>query len=207
MAATPRLECLHGHFDAISANPDAACWHEIAPVFLKESVTGSQPKQATWIKTAWNEHELRVLFHATDTNAWATLTGHDAPLFEEEVVEVFLDPSGDLESYFEIEVNPLNAVCDLVLRRTRSGYRKDFGWHCEGLRTAVCKSESAWTVEMAVPFRNLVPSPPAAGSVWRANFFRIDRPENSEWELSAWSPTGLPLFHVQEKFGHLEFVR
>jgi hypothetical protein len=59
-------------------------------------------------------------------------------------VELFLDPVGDLESYFEIEVNPLNAVLDLVLRRTRSGYAKNFAWRCEGLRTAVKRTASGW---------------------------------------------------------------
>ena len=92
-----------------------------------------------------------MLFHAEDTHAWATMTERDAPLYEEEVVEVFLDPVGDLESYFEIEVNPLNTVLDLVLRKNRSGYVKDFAWQCEGLRTAVVKREAAWTTELAIP--------------------------------------------------------
>ena len=203
----PRLECLHKSLDAVSANAACGVWPEIAPVFLKETVAGSRPRQATWFKTAWSDEELRVLIHAMDNDAWATLSGHDDPLYDEEVVEIFLDPVGDLESYFEIEVNPLNAVCDLVLRRSRSGYKKDFAWHCEGLQTAVKKSDGSWTVEMSVPFRSLGSVPPVPGKPWRANFYRIDRPKNSGWELSAWSPTGQPRFHVQEKFGFLEFVR
>jgi hypothetical protein len=206
MTALPRLECKRGNFALVAADINAAHWLEIPPVFLKENVTGAQPRQSTWFKIAWDERELRVLFHATDTHAWATHTAHDAPLYEEEVVEIFLDPVGDLESYFEIEVNPLNAVCDLVLRRSRSGYRKDFSWHCEGLQTAVVKTKDVWITEISIPFASLVPDLPVIGKPWRANFYRIDRPENSPWELSAWSPTGLPLFHVQEKFGWLEFV-
>jgi hypothetical protein len=206
MTALPRLECTRARLTAVNADISAAHWLEIAPVFLSENITGAQPQQPTWFKAAWDERELRVLFHATDTRAWATHTAHDAPLYEEEVVEIFLDPVGDLESYFEIEVNPLNAVCDLVLRRSRSGWRKDFAWHCEGLQTAVVKNERAWTAEISIPFASLGPDLPIVGKPWRANFFRIDRPENSPWELSAWSPTWLPLFHVQEKFGLLEFV-
>jgi hypothetical protein len=182
-------------------------WAKIPPVHLRETTTSHPPMQATWFKTAWNGRELRVHFHAVDTDAWATLTGHDEPLYHEEVVEVFLDPAGDLECYFEIEINPLNAVCDLVLRRNRSGYRKDFGWHCEGLRTSVKKTPEFWSVEMAIPFASLGAAPPATGRQWRVNFFRIDRPKSGPRELSAWSPTGLPLFHVPKKFGFLEFVR
>jgi hypothetical protein len=157
------------------------------------------------VKLGWTQDELRVLFHCADTHPWATMTERDAPLYEEEVVEVFLDPVGDLESYFEIEVNPLNAVLDLVLRRNRSGYAKDFAWRCEDLRTAAQISDSTWTAEFAIPFRSLVAEPPQPGSQWRANFFRIDRPRETPRELSAWSPTRLGTFHVPERFGVIEF--
>ena len=157
----PHLECLHKNADACAAGGGEDFWRDIAPVYLVETVTGARPAQATWFKTAWTDSELRVLFHAADTDAWATHTAHDAPLYEEEVVEIFLDPVGDLGSYFEIEINPLNAVCDLVLRRVRNGWRKDFGWHCEGLKTAVTKTPDAWTAEVAIPFASLGPGLPA----------------------------------------------
>jgi hypothetical protein len=193
----PRLEC----------KPFTGAWTNVAPVFLRDTVTGFEPDQITWFKTAWVPGELRVFFHAEDNDAWASLTEHDAPLYQEEVVEIFLDPFGDLESYFEIEINPLNAVCDLVLRKTRSGWRKNFAWHCEDLLTIVTKRDDAWTVEISIPFASLAPDLSAAGKSWRANFCRIDRPKNSQRELSAWSPTGRPFFHVQQKFGYLDFVR
>jgi len=196
----PRLRCRY------FAPSDPVDWAETAPVYLRDTVTAQPPRQSTWFKSGWNELELRMLFHAEDTHAWATMTKHDAPLYNEEVVEVFLDPACDLESYFEIEVNPLNAVCDLLLQRTHSGYLKDFGWHCKGLRTAVDKQADFWTVEMSIPFAGLATAPPIAGQTWRANFYRIDRPKDAPDELSAWSPTGVPLFHVQKKFGVLEFV-
>lgn len=173
---------------------------------LRETVTGRAPLQATWFKAAWTRDSLRALFHAEDTEPWATLTAHDAPLYEEEVVEIFLDPAGDLGSYFEIEVNPLNAVCDLVLRRVSSGYRKNFAWHCDGLCTEVRDGLGFWDAELTIPFAAIVPEPPRAGDVWRGNFFRVDRPGRTGLELSAWSPTGMPKFHVQQRFGFIEFA-
>ena len=173
---------------------------------LRDAVSGAAPQQWTSVWAVWDAAELRVRFHAEDTHAWATMTERDAPLYEEEVIEVFLDPVGDLESYFEIEVNPLNAVLDLVLRRNRSGYVKDFAWRCEGLRTAVTKSATAWSVEIAIPFRSLTAAPPNAGDCWRVNFCRIDRPPGGPRELSAWSPTGRANFHTPERFGILQFT-
>ena len=164
------------------------------------------PLQATGVRAGWTAVELRVLFHCEDAHIFATLTQRDAPLWKEEVVEVFFDPVGDLAAYFEIEVNPLNAVLDLVLRRNRSGYVSDVAWNCDGLRTAVQRTDVAWTVELAIPFGSLVAEPPQVGSQWRANFLRIDRPPGVPRELSAWSPTGRPLFHVPERFGVIEFV-
>ncbi len=182
-------------------------WEQIEATYLKDTVTGAKPEQATWFKIAWTQRELCVLFYASDTDAHATMTARDAPLYEEEVVELILDPVGDFESYFEFEVNPLNGVCDLVLRRTKSGYRKSFEWNCEGLRTAVNVNPEFWLAEMAIPFASLGSIIPEAGSAWRANFTRIDRPQNAPRELSAWSPTFRPNFHVQQRFGWIDFVR
>jgi cellulose/xylan binding protein with CBM9 domain len=196
----PRLWCRH-------RDPGAHGWEGIEPVFLRENVTGLAPEQPTWVKAAWDDARLHVLFHCEDNDAWATLTGHDAPLYNEEVVEVFFDPTGDLACYFEIEVNPLNATLDVVLRRNRSGWRKDFDWHCEGLQTAVTKTTCGWDAEIAIPFDSLEPGMGGEGKTWRANFYRIDRPKNAPRELSAWSPTRCGTFHVPQRFGLLEFIR
>lgn len=168
--------------------------------------SGAIPEQGTEVRLAWDDDALRVLLHAIDAHPWATMTQRDGPLWEEEVLEVFLDPVGDAECYFEIEVNPLGTVVDLVCRRNRSGYAKDFAWDCEGLRTAVRKWEGGWTAELAIPFRSLIAASPRTGTEWRANFGRIDRPKDRERELTAWSPTGVRSFHVPERFGVITFA-
>ena len=202
----PLLLCVRRDLGPLTADSGADLWRNVPPVEFRETVSGAVPRQATSVRAAWEAGELRVLFRAEDTHPWATLTERDAPLWEEEVVEVFLDPVGDLESYFEIEVNPLNAVLDLVLRRNRSGYAKDFAWRCAGLRTAVTKTAMAWTAELAIPLRSLVAQPPAAGDCWRVNFCRIDRPPGVPRELTSWSPAGRANFHTPERFGVLQFT-
>lgn len=197
--------CLRRHFGEVLADPEAPPWRDLPALALCETVTGHAPRQPTRLKLGWTPDDLRVLFHCADTHPWATMTERDAPLYEEEVIEVFLDPVGDLQSYFELEVNPLNAVLDLVLRRNRSGYVKDFSWRCDALRTAVRTTPSSWTAELAIPFRSLVADAPQRGARWRANFFRIDRPDGTPRELSAWSPTRCGTFHVPERFGVIEF--
>jgi len=155
---------------------------------------------------AWSAASWRVRFSCVDSHVWATMTERDAPLYQEEVVEVFFDPFGDLTSYFEIEVNPLNAVCDLVLRRNRSGLKKDFDWNCEGFSSVAWKTENGWGAEFDIPFASVAAEPPKPGAIWRANFLRIDRPPGVERELSAWSATGRAQFHIPERFGFVEFT-
>jgi hypothetical protein len=202
----PTLFCPRAELGKLSADAGSSFWRRIAPANFADVQIGAAPEQGTEVRLAWNEDELRVLLHAMDEHVWATMTQRDGPLWEEEVLEVFLDPVGDAECYFEIEVNPLNAVVDLVCRRNRSGYAKDFAWDCEGLRTAVRHWPGGWTAELAIPFRALIAEPPRVGTEWRANFCRIDRPPNRERELTAWAPSGLRLFHVPERFGVVTFA-
>ena len=194
-----------GVLPALTADSASAFWVGCESAAFCDVVSGDAPRQATRVWAVWDEEEMRVLIRAEDTHISATLTGRDAPLYTEEVVEVFLDPVGDGECYFEIEVNPLNAVLDLVLRRNRSGYKKDFAWQCENLRTCVRREAAAWSAEMAIPFRSLAAAPPQPGDKWRGNFARIDRPPGIPRELTAWSPTGFANFHVPERFGVIEF--
>lgn len=204
----PVLHCTHRVFGELTADPGAPPWRELPCVRFADALTGGAPVQGTEVRAAWSDDEWRLLFVAEDSDPWATMTGRDAPLYEEETVEVFLDPAGDLESYFEIEVNPLGTVLDLVLRKSRSGYKADRAWDCDGLRTVVRRHAQGWSAEMAIPFASVTNSPPRTGSRWRANFCRIDRPSRDgslPRELTAWSPPLRASFHTPERFGVIEF--
>ncbi|MBS0660724.1 MAG: carbohydrate-binding family 9-like protein [Verrucomicrobia bacterium] len=180
-----------------------------APVqfVLAENLTGSTPRHGTSVAVRRTEETLEVEFACTGVRPWATLTERDAALWNEEVVEIFLDPVGDGLSYFEIELNPLGTVCDLVLRRIASGWRRDFAWDCDGLKVAATQHASGWDAALSVPLRSIALDLPQPGDVWRVNFYRIDRPggPHAPRELSAWSPTFAPSFHDPSRFGQLVF--
>lgn len=202
----PTMHCSRRVLGEVAAEPSAEMWQGIEAHPFSLAVDGEAPQQGTTVKSVWDADEWRVLFEVNDTHVWATLTERGAMLYQEEVVEVFVDPFGDLETYFEIELNPLNAVLEVVARRNRSGYKKDFAWRCEGLRTAARRTPTGWCGELAIPFRSLVDKPPAVGTKWLANFCRIDRPPGVERELTAWSSPGRANFHTPERFGYLEFT-
>lgn len=202
--------CLHVESSPIlAADPTLPHWLTATPLELREAVSGASPKQRTSARMLWTPAEWRVLFECEDRDPWATLTQRDAPLYTEETVEVFFDPVGDLESYYEIEVNPLGTELDIVFRRSRSGYKGDWAWDCEGLRSLVRLAPGGWCAELAIPFASVAETP-SAGTKWRANFCRIDRPSRDgslPRELTAWSPPMRENFHTPEKFGIVEFEK
>lgn len=182
---------------------------------------GAEPYVARF-RAVWSDAALAFRFDVSDVGPWSTMTRRDDRLWEEEVVEIFLDPARRGEGYAEIEISPANVVCDLLVRTPWPDLDADPAWHVEGLETIVSpwRDSSAgpdgWTAIGRVPWtglRSIAPAvamPPRPGDVWRFNVYRIKRPggaqrPNADVRLLAWSPTGTPSFHVPAAFRDLIF--
>ena len=183
------------------------------PVRLRRATDGEVPRLATTFSAYFDADYLNIVFSSADDHVQATLFDHDDPIYEQDVVEVFLSPNGGNE-YFEIEVSPAATVFDARIvspdgvRRTM---RADSSWNCDGLLAAVRKiveSDGSMTVDtlMRIPFSALGRKTPGSDETWRANFFRIDRHPSGD-EYSAWRPTmQLPAdFHIAAAFGSISF--
>lgn len=187
---------------------DAAAWARVPAVALRRAQDGSEPQQATSVRIAYDPHALLLRFDCDDRDIWATHSRRDAPLWEEEVVELFVAPGeGDPADYVEIEVNPLGAIFDARVTNPhgrRDSMRVDATWNAVGLVVAVSRpSPGRWAAQLEVPWSDLCAEAPPR--VWRANFFRIERPRDGEHEFSCWSPTLVdpPDFHKPRCFGRL----
>jgi len=129
---------------------------------------------------AWDDTNLYVAFASIDPMPWGTMYQRDSRIWEEEVVEVFLDPDGDGLNYPELEVSPHNVVVDLLIPR-RGGTAGDaIKWDIAGLRTAVNKHAAGWAAEIAIPWSALeeagIKQKPNVGDKWRVGLYRIERP-------------------------------
>jgi hypothetical protein len=132
---------------------------------------------------AWDDTHLYAAFSCVDPEPWGTMMQRDMHLWDEEVVEVFLDPDGDGRNYPELEVSPHNIVVDLLIPRT-PGRSTDASvaarWDIQGLQTAVSKHSAGWVVEIAIPWASLgeggVTTAPRPGDRWRVGLYRIERP-------------------------------
>ena len=162
----------------------------------------------------WDERHLYVAFDCTDPEPWGRMQKRDDRLWEEEVVEVFLDPDGDGLNYAELEVSPHNVVVDLLIDKPRGNVNVALKWDIAGLQTAVAQRDGGWTAEIAIPWASLadtgIRAAPKPGDRWRAGLYRIKRPgggtRKDEDEYSAWSLTRAERgFHDPERFGILEF--
>jgi len=179
----------------------------------------------TSFRAAWNEAGLFLRFDATDPNPWHTMTTRDEHLWEEEVVEIFIDVNRSGRDYAEIEISPGNVVCDVRMASPWPNKSMDLAWNMDGLETRVKTRKGAagkttgWTATAFLPwsgFRSLpsataIALPPKPGDRWRFNLFRVERPggkaapEQDAVEV-AWSETGEPSFHVPKAFRDLVFA-
>src|SRR5262249_24857433 len=85
----------------------------------------------TVFRGAWTSAGFFVRFDVTDPSQWHTLTHHDDKLWNEEVVEIFLQPAGSQGDYGEIEISPANVTCDVWVKSSPRQF--DVTWNLEGL--------------------------------------------------------------------------
>lgn len=197
-------------------------WAKAAPSQPFMDIRGEgypAPVKDTWVKMMWDDENLYIGARLQEDNIVAKLTQRDTIIYHDNDFEVFLDPDGDGQNYFEIENNARGVVFDLTLDKPyRSGGSFFIPWNCEGLQLAVSHdgtlnktsdTDKAWYVEMAIPFKALQRdfNRPQDYKVWRINFSRVQwlvpgQPEEN-W---VWSPTGLVDMHMPERWGFLRFV-
>jgi hypothetical protein len=173
-------------------------------------IDGKEPKLGTTVTMYADSECLNLLYQAEDDDIVATYLEHDQPLYEEDVVEVFLAPR-DIRCYYEIEVNPLGTTFDARIDSpdgVRATMHDDRFWTCENLFAAIRKTPGMVETIVRIPFASLHAPRPAAGDEWRGNFFRVDRNESRGAEYTAWSPTmkNPADFHVAAAFGRIVFA-
>jgi len=198
----------------------------------------SKPSQTynTQVKMLWGDTCLYIAARITEPHVWATLKKHDEVIFRDNDFEVFINPDGTTHHYYEIEFNALNTVFDLYLSKPyRNGGSALIPFNVSGMRSAVkidgtlnnsSDTDTGWTVEMAIPFRDLSLGDniqiPKDGATWRINFSRV------EWDTQpagdryiklkdtlghnlpehnwVWSQQGVVNMHYPERWGYLQFT-
>jgi hypothetical protein len=157
-----------------------------------EGPSVAAPHYRTRMKMLWDDNYLYIAAELEEPHIWATFTERESIIFHENNFEVFIDPSGDSHNYFELEINALGTIWDLMLTKPyRNGGLPINAWDIRGFKYGIelrgtindpSDTDEGWTVEMALPWNILKETapwkrPPVSGEYWRINFSRV------QWRL------------------------
>ena len=199
---------------------DEADWQQAEPTAPFADISGegfATPLYETRAKMLWDDDYLYVSAQLEEPNIIAKLSQRDTIIYYDNDFEVFIDPDGDGQNYFEIENNARGVIFDLMLDRPyRCGGNFLLQWDCPGLRLAVhcdgtlnqpADKDRGWSVEMAIPRQALTLNflnPLQAGNWWRINFSRVQWLKKPE-ENWVWMPTGKIDMHMPDRWGYIYF--
>jgi predicted metalloprotease with PDZ domain len=196
-----------------------------------EGDTQPRPRFESRAKLLWDDAYLYVGARLDEPDVWGTLKEHDSVIFRDNDFEIFIDPDGDNHEYYEIEINALNTVWDLLLKKPYRNHGAAIDeWEIPGLQSAVHvtgtindsrDADTSWSVEMAIPWNALAefahrPAPPRDGDQWRINFSRVEwhcdrvdgryhKVPNISEDNWVWSPQGVVDMHRPERWGYIQF--
>lgn len=173
------------------------------PVSRKPATTPSRGR------ILWDDERLYVLMEATDGDLRAAETVRDRPVYTDDVLEFFFQPSGEGRLYYNIEINALGTVFD-----ARRDLKQKFDWtgmqhtaQIEGSLNDASDRDKGWTLELSVPFAEMDRPTPVAGEKWNFHLSRYDYDDRFEGgkELSSTAALSKVSFHHLEDWQGLEF--
>lgn len=165
---------------------------------------------------------IYVLFQSEDKKITTKDYKDFENIFNGDVVEVFFHPAPNVIEYFEYEVNQLDKELILTISNLNGqNWVSWIPWHHDGKNGSGIKKMvnviggekelngkiQSWSAEIFFPYGalGLLPHvPPASGSLWNANFCRLDYDSGTMVKWS-WSPTIEKSFHELNKFLSIKF--
>jgi len=212
---------------------DDAGWKAVAWTEDFIDIVGSSGKPPVALRTraklTRDDENLYIAAELIEPRVAATIRQRDEQLYREQAFEVFIDPDGDGKHYLELQINPLNTVCDLSLDKPyRDKGKPNLGFDVTGLRSAVrvqgtvnepSDVDEGWTVELAIPWTAIktltedTVAPPRSGERWRVNLARMRASEPAQVEdakvqkaIWVWAAQGAVNIHAPERWGWVDFV-
>jgi hypothetical protein len=197
---------------------DDELWKHATSVDLVNTLSGAPELPRTTVKAAWDDDNLYIAFDVDDDMLRSTFTTKDDHLWEQDCVEIMVDPDGDGNNYFELQVSPGNVSFDTrydTRRTPRPFGHLDFD---SGLKSAVDVRgtlnddirDEGYSVEIAIPWKAFAAGEPKHGkpqplATWRLNYYVLDARNEHDQRAVGWSPPKVGDFHVPRRFGTLVF--
>lgn len=180
---------------------------------------GDGRKNTTRAKLLYSKKGMYCLFNCQDDKLTATMQQDFLDLWNEDVIEIFLQPDVTRPAYFEYELSPLNYELPLLIFNDHGKLNSWIPFKYEGERQTTHKVTvqggaqqphagiNGWTAEFFIPFllmNPLMTTFPAPGTTWKGNLYRIDYDHgNKETQWAMFKNSGN--FHEYDKFGDFYF--
>lgn len=222
----------------IDGKADEAQWNKADWTVDFSDITDGENKPAAYTtrgKLLWDDNYVYLYVAFEEPHVWATLKEHDSSVFQDNALEVFIDPDDDTHNYVEFQINAFTTVWDLIMNLPyRNGGRSLSDWDIKGLQKAVhvngtlndpTDEDRGWGVELAFPIKSILGGRRAAikpGDYWRMNFSRVQREtevQDGQYQRKSdgngrplapeywvWSPVGAVNLHFPERMGYVLFA-
>jgi hypothetical protein len=203
---------------ALDGQLDEADWRDTQPsgAFV-QTMTGATGAFVSEARVLYDAKNLYVGYHVADELLKSTFREHDDHLWEQDCVELMVDPDGDGLNYFEIQVSPAGIVFDTRYESRRKPQPfGDVAWSSNIDAKVLARgkfnddrNDEGYAVEAAIPWSAFAAGPtpaepPAAGAEWRMNFFVMDAMTSGQRAVG-WSPPMVGDFHTLNRFGRVVF--
>lgn len=187
--------------------------------YFTHSTNGQEVNFTTQVSLEKDKDVLHIAFFCAE-NPYThqnTFTENNAPLYQQEVFEVFIAAGGDTPTrYWEIEINPNGAVWIGEIENLQPGLvpQRILGLHSPedfGLVYSASAAQDSWSGKLALPLHRI-----GISDQYRLNFYRIRSRVSHlqpDWQCEAatcdfacWQSTHSgeePAFHRPEHFGLL----
>jgi hypothetical protein len=173
---------------------------------------------STKFKILYSSKGVYVLFKGDDDKISTKYDKDFGDLYMGDVFEVFFHTDPNTPIYFEYEVNQLGKELVLLIPNING---RNYGWlpwryekersvkkmlNVVGGKPAMGAPINSWTAELFFPYELFKPLgnvPPKSGTIWNANFYRLDY-DTGKARRFAWSRVERH-FHEPGRFGVIKF--
>lgn len=147
-----------------------------------------KPLLQTRAKMTYDDKGMYFAVLMDEPHVWATITEHDAVIYQDNDFEIFLNPSNDTHNYLEYEVNAKGTEWDLFLTKPyRDNPQVLNNWEFAGMKSAVYvdgtlnnpnDTDKSWSAEVFIPWPSIFQvmrgkEKPVPGEQIRVNFSRV----------------------------------
>jgi len=178
------------------------------------------PDYPSKFKIQYSHTGIYLLFEGTDSKITTSDYEDMDRIWNGDVFEVFFHPNPKEPIYFEYEVNQFGKQLLLTISKSKNGVSwipfNEYGKNTYGTYTKVNVSGgeakigeeiTSWRAEVFISYKSLglLPLvPPKSGTVWNANFCRLDY-DTGKMAKWSWTPTIKNSFHELNKFRAITF--